>query len=504
MDGKTNGAVQTLEEEKLVATGNAGLDNILGGGLTPNRLYLLEGDPGAGKTTLALEFLLEGVKHGEQGLYVTLSETKNELIAMAKSHHWSLEKIHIFELMPSKEKLRPESQYTVFHPSEVELSETTKLILKQVEEINPARIVFDSLSELRLLAQNPLRFRRQILALKQFFVDRECTLLMLDDRTSDASSQLYSIAHGVIALERLSPQYGAERRRLEIKKMRGKPYRGGLHDFVIRSGGLDVFPRLVAAEHHKETPDELFQSGLKEIDALLGGGLDRGTSTLIMGPAGVGKSTICTQFAIAAAARGEHCAFYAFDENTNTLMKRSKGMGLPLQAMVDKGLINVEHVDPAEVSPGEFAARVRRAVEKDNARIVIIDSLNGYLNAMPTENFLTIQLHELLSYLAQMGVSTFIILAQHGLIGTSIQSAVDASYLADGVLLLRYFEASGRVRKAIAVLKKRSGGHEDTIREFRVTSKGIEVSEPLNEFRGILTGVPLMDRNGKEVENLLQ
>ncbi len=478
-------------EKTPVPTGIMGLDDVLTGGFTANRVYLIEGDPGSGKTTLAMQFLLDGVKQGERVLYVTLSETKDELLGVAASHGWSLDNVDICELIPSEQSLLPEAQTRMFHPSEVELSETTKLILAEVERVKPTRIVFDSLSEMRLLSQNALRYRRQVLALKQFFVGRQCTVLLLDDRTSETGDlQLQSIAHGVITLDQLAPEFGAERRRLRIIKLRGRRYRGGFHDFCIVRGGLEVFPRLVASEHHPEFEAGQLQSGIEALDALLGGGLDRGTSVLMVGPAGSGKSSLATQFAAAAAERGERSAIFAFDESTNTLRIRSKGMGMSLGEHLDSGHVRVQQVDPAELSPGEFAHHVRRAVEEQKAKIVIIDSLNGYMNAMPGEQFLTIQLHELLTYLGQLGVVTFLVVAQHGLLGNMMHSPVDASYLADTVLLLRYFEAAGRLRRAISVVKKRSGFHEATLRELRIDSDGIHIDEPLTNFHGVLTGTP--------------
>jgi circadian clock protein KaiC len=479
----------------LSATGIAGLDQILGGGLPPNRLYLIEGDPGAGKTTLALRYLLEGAKHGEAGLYVTLSETKEEIDAVAESHGWTLDPIHVVELVASEDTLTPDSQYTMYHPSETELGETTKRVLEEVERVKPRRVVFDSLSELRLLAQNPLRYRRQILALKQFFAGRKCTVLLLDDRSSDNESdlQVRSIAHGVLTLEQLSPEYGAERRRLRVVKLRGRKYKGGYHDFTIVTGGLDVFPRLVAADHQGGFTPERVRSGVSPLDELLGGGLDRGTSTLILGPAGSGKSSVAVQYAVAAAARGECAAIFTFDESIGTLVARTAALGVDLQSQIDAGRITVQQVDPAEMSPGEFVNAVRLHVEQRKCRIVVIDSLNGYINSMPEERFLTIQLHELLTYLGQKGVTTILVVAQHGLMGSAMQSPVDVSYLADSVILTRYFELKGRVKKAISVVKKRTGTHEETIRELRIGKGGIRVGEPLEHLRGVLTGVPSSD-----------
>ena len=479
-------------------TGIAGLDEVLHGGFARNRLYLIDGDPGAGKTTLALQYLQEGIRAGERGLYVTLSETREELAAVAESHGWSLDGFEIIELVASEKELEGDSQLTMYHPSEVELTETTRAVLEAVQRINPSRVVFDSLSELRLLAQSSLRYRRQILALKQFFTGRRCTVLLLDDRTGDdKDTQLQSIAHGVIALEQLAPEYGAERRRLRVLKFRGTAYRGGYHDFRIERGGLAVFPRLVAAEHSRPFDRVEIRSGVAALDQLLGGGPHRGTSTLLMGPAGSGKSTIAVRYAVAAAERGDHAVLFAFDESLATLEARTRALGIPLRQGEGPGQVCVTAIDPAEVAPGEFAALVRDAVERRHARVVVIDSLNGYMNAMPEERFLTIQLHELLTYLGRQGVTTFLVVAQHGLMGSSMDSPVDTSYLADSVVLLRYFETKGRVKKAVSVIKKRSGAHEETIRELRFDASGIHLSEPLTQFHGILTGVPVELGNGE-------
>lgn len=473
-------------------TGIAGLDDILGGGLLARRLYLLEGDPGAGKTTLSLQYLREGVKNGERCLYVTLSETEEELVAGAKSHGWSLDGIDIMEMVADESDLDGDSQITMFSPSEVELASTTKKVLEAVARVNPSRVVFDSLSEMRLLAQSSLRYRRQILALKNFFIGRKCTVLLLDDHTSDAADlKLQSIAHGVIALEQHAPLYGAARRRLRVIKLRGAAYRGGFHDFSIQEGGLVVHPRLVAAEHGETFPGGTIKSGVAELDALLGGGPERGTSTLLLGPAGCGKSTIAVQYAVAAAERGDHAIIFAFDESLRTLETRTEALGIRFKEGKLPGQVSLRQIDPAELSPGEFVGLVRQSVEQDNARVVVIDSLNGYLNAMPDEKFLVNQLHELLTYLGRRGVTTLMVAAQHGLVGSTMVSPIDTSYLADSVMLLRFFEYGGKVKKAISVVKKRSGPHEESIRELRFSKKGIELGEPLTKFRGILTGVPV-------------
>ncbi|TSD89458.1 AAA family ATPase [Mycobacterium sp. KBS0706] len=477
-------------ETARVSTGSAGLDDILGGGLDPDRMYLYEGRPGTGKTTIALQFLLDGISKGERVLFVSLSETKRELELVAQRHGWSLDGIDVFELVPAETTLDPAQQVTVFHPAEMELNETINLIFERVAHADPTRVVIDSLSELRLLAQNLLRYRRQVLALKHFFAKRRCTVILLDDLTSAQNDlQLHSISHGVVLLEQLAIDYGGERRRLRVVKMRGIPFRGGYHDFTIQSGGLRIFPRLVAAEHHADFTVEVAPSGNADLDALLGGGLERGTNALLIGAAGVGKSSLAITFAIAAAQRGEHSVIFAFDEGRGTAEARARTLGLPLDEALASGRVRFRQVDPAELSPGEFAVQVRDAVETDHAKLIVIDSLNGYLNAMPDERFLVLQMHELLTYLNQQGVLTLVVLAQHGLVGPP-ESPVDISYLSDAVIMVRYFEATGRVRRAISVVKKRTGNHEHTIREFRLTGAGIQIGPPLSEFRGILSGTP--------------
>ena len=473
------------------STGIEGLDQILNGGLLPNRLYLVEGMPGSGKTTLAFQFLMEGVRRGEPVLYVTLSESEEEIRDVAQAHGWSLDGIAIRELIPQENSLDPGEAYTVFHPSEVELSETTRRILKDVEDTKARRIVFDSLSELRLLSGGPLRYRRQILALKQYFSGRQCTVLLLDDLTSaDHDLQVQSIAHGALLLAHTNPAYGGTRRRLSITKFRGSDFRKGFHDYEIRRGGLEVYPRLIAAEHRQDSSRERLQSGIPQLDALLGGGLERGTSTLIQGAAGTGKSTIAAVFAAQAAARGEHALLLVFDESINTLFCRMRGLGVDLEKHVASGRMTIRQVDPAELSPGEMAHIIRQTVEKHHSRIVVVDSLNGYLNSMPDEKFLVVQMHELLMYLGQQGVATILIAAHQGLVGGHTTSPVDVSYLADGVVLLRYFESDGEVRQALSVVKMRGGAHERTIREFRMLNGQIHVGEPLRGFRGVLIGDP--------------
>jgi len=473
------------------STGVDGLDLILGGGLPRNRLYLVGGDPGVGKTTLALQFLRRGLQEGDGGLYITLSETDEELRAVAASHGWDLDGLSLVDLSAIEDRLLPEAQTTLLHPSEVELSQTTDLILAEVQRSNAHRVVFDSLSELRLLAQNELRYRRQLLVLKQFFAKRRCTVLMLDDRASESgNSQIESLAHGVINLGLMRPEFGNERRRMSIGKLRGGKFRGGYHDYIIETGGLHVFPRLVAAEHRSESPQQLVASGVTELDALLGGGMHRGTSNLLIGPAGSGKSTIAMQYAMASARRVELVAYYAFDENLGTLITRAKGIGFDIGTHLESGKLQLRQVDPAEMSPGEFTHQVCRAVDSDNARVVVIDSLNGYLQAMPEERFLTTQLHEVLTYLSQRGVLTIMVLAQHGLFGR-METSIDLTYLADTVVVVRFFEALGNVRKAISVVKKRSGKHETAIRELNIDQQGVRVGKTLAEFQGILSGTPL-------------
>jgi circadian clock protein KaiC len=481
--------LEISDDPPRISTGNKGLDGILGGGLDENRMYLYEGRPGTGKTTLALQFLLDGARRGERVLYISLSETVEELRLVAKRHGWSLDGVDVFELVTPETTLDPERELTVLHPAEVELSETTRLVFDRVEKLNATRVVFDSLSELRLLAQSALRYRRQVLALKHFFASRRCTVILLDDLTSTGDDlQLHSISHGVVLLEQLAIDYGAERRRLRIVKMRGIEFIGGYHDFVIRRGGLEVFPRLIAAGHRKSFVGEFAPSGNTELDQMLGGGLERGTNTLLLGAAGVGKSSLALTYAIAAAERGEHAVFFAFDEGRGTLESRGRMLGLPFDTF-NSGQLRFQQIDPAELSPGEFAAIVQRSVETDGARVVVIDSLNGYLNAMPEGRFLTLQMHELLTYLNQQGVLTIVVLAQHGLVGP-MNTPLDISYLSDAVLMLRYFEYRGMVRRALSVVKKRSGNHEHTIREFGLTPRGISVGPPLVNFRGIFSGTP--------------
>ncbi|OYD84826.1 ATPase domain-containing protein [Azospirillum brasilense] len=486
------------EPRRKARTGVAGLDDILAGGLTRDRVFLLEGSPGTGKTTVALQFLLDGAAAGETGLYITLSETEGELREAAAAHGWTLgDAITVFELVPPESLLDAAHQQSLLYSSDLELGETTRLLFEAIERTKPARIVLDSLSEIRLLAQDSLRYRRQILALKHYFARHSATVLLLDDLTTDTMDKtVHSIAHGVIRLEMLAPAYGAERRRLRVLKYRGQAYRGGYHDFTIAMGGLRVFPRLIAAEHRTGFTGERLASGIAELDTLLGGGMERGSSALILGPAGTGKSLLAVQFAVAAMARGERAAMFVFDEELGLLFARTKAMGLDLEALRDRGSLLIEQVDAAELAPGEFTHRVRALVDTQQIRTVVIDSLNGYLAAMPEEQLVVLHLHELLVYLNRRGATTFLTIAQHGLIG-DMQTPVDVTYLADTVVLLRYFEALGRVRRAISVIKKRAGTHEDTIREYRISEQGISLGPPLDEFQGVLRGVPVYVGQGE-------
>lgn len=482
---------QNSDTNRFLSTGVPGLDTILGGGLTSDRLFLIEGEPGTGKTTLALQFLYEGVRRGESVIYITLAETRVELNSVAASHGWSMDGIHVEDIIPDENILHPDQQFTIFHPSEIEMGMTTQRILDAIEKYKPSRVVLDSLSELQLLAESPLRYRRQVLALKQYLAGKGCTTLFLDDRTAlSGDLQVRSVAHGVITLELINQDYGSERRRVRIVKYRGIAFRGGSHDYKIITGGIVVYPRLIAAQSRVVEERNQLSSGLPELDALTGGGLDEGTSTLISGPPGTGKSSLCSQYAYAATQRGQKAAMFLFEEAANNLLLRSSGLGMDLRGALASGMLDIQQIDPAEMAPGEFMQKVTDA-EANGARVIVIDSLNGYLKAMPDERFLATHLHELLTYLGQRGVVTILVGVQAGIIGGTMSTSVDASYIADSVIMLRYFESRGKVRQAISVFKKRVGQHERTIRQFSMSSgQGIRVGEVLTNFHGILTGVP--------------
>ena len=490
---------QNSETTRFLSTGVAGLDTILSGGLTSDRLFLVEGEPGTGKTTLALQFLHEGVRRGESVIYITLAETRVELTAVAQSHGWSMDGIHVEDIIPNENILHPDHQFTIFHPSEIEMGMTTQRILDAIEKYKPTRVVLDSLSELQLLAESALRYRRQVLALKQYLSGKGCTTLFLDDRTAlSGDLQVRSVAHGVITLELINQDYGSERRRVRIVKYRGIAFRGGSHDYKIVTGGLCVYPRLIAAQTRVNATRGQLSSGIPALDALTGGGLDEGTSTLISGPPGTGKSSLCSQYVHAATQRGQKAAMFLFEEATNNLLLRCAGLGMDLQGALDNGTLLIQQIDPAEMSPGEFMQSVVDA-EAGGARVIVIDSLNGYLKAMPDERFLTTHMHELLTYLGQRGVVTMLVGVQPGVIGGPMSTSVDASYIADSVIMLRYFEARGKVRQAISVFKKRVGLHERSIRLFGMSAKGIVVGDVLTNFHGILTGVPTFDESQCDV-----
>lgn len=494
---------------ECIDIGVPGLDAILKGGLPRNRLYLVEGDPGTGKTTIGLQFLLRGAELGETCLYVTLSESRDEIESVARSHGWNLDSVVIHDLTTSGNSLHDDSHYTVFHPAEVELDETTRLVLSQIEALNPSRVVIDSLSEMRMLARDALRFRRQIGSLKQYFIGKRCTVMMLDDRTSDVSDrQLESIAHGVIRLSYNDVEYGRQRHNLRVVKMRGINFQSGNHDFNIEKGGVVVFPRISATGPGLQGPvTGEIATDIPNLELLMGG-LDYGTTTIFTGPAGIGKTSLALTYAYQAAKKGDRTAVYMFDETLGTLYKRMAALGMDLEPLVNSGLITLRFINLAELTPGELGHMVRVEVEENGAKLVLIDSLNGYLTATSQRQFITMQFHELIGYLNRKGVATILIVGQMGLIGP-MTTPIDMSYLADTVVLMRYFEADGSVRQAISVLKKRSGWHERTIREFRIAPGGIQVGDPLTQFQGVLTGIPkyhggndeLMVRWGDKVDD---
>ncbi|HWH22069.1 MAG TPA: ATPase domain-containing protein [Allosphingosinicella sp.] len=491
---------ELLNEGEPVSSGSPQLDYILKGGYAANRVHLIEGEPGAGKTTLGLQFLLEGAAKDERCLYITLSESKDELLHVARTHDWDLGRIEIFELVPPELSLDTDREQSIVYASDLELGETVQMVMDEVERIAPARIVFDSLSEIRLLAQGPLRFRRQVLALKHYFAKHNCTVLFLDDLTQNEDDlSLHSLAHGVVRLEQVTQNYGAERRRLRVFKMRGRAFRGGFHDFCIRKGGVAIFPRLVAAAYPEHGDEErMAASGVEQLDRLVGGGLDYGTTSLLIGPSGSGKSTLALKYLHAGLSAGERALVISFDETERVFMRRASGLGMDVTPFLQSGLLTLRQVDPAELSPGELAAAVRDEVD-GGARIVVLDSLSGYQHAMPEEQFMLLQMHELVTFLNQQGVLTFLILAQSGMVG-QMQSPVDITYLSDTVLLLRFFEARGEIKRALSVLKKRTGRHESTIRELKIDADGIRVGEKLEGFRGVLTGTPTYEGDGALLE----
>lgn len=495
------GEEELLGEGRPVSSGSPPLDYILSGGYASNRVHLLEGAPGSGKTTLGLQFLLEGKSKGESCLYITLSESRDELLHVASTHGWDLDGIEIFELVPPELSLDPEREQSIVYASDLELGETVKMVMDEVERVAPARVVFDSLSEIRLLAQAPLRFRRQVLALKHYFAQHHCTVLCLDDLTgAETDLSLHSLAHGVIRLEQVTQAYGAERRRLRVFKMRGRAFRGGFHDFTIRKGGLAIYPRLVASSHPDEgRAERLATSGIAPLDQLVGGGLDYGTTNLVVGPSGSGKSTLVLQFINAAMERGEKVLIISFDETERVFMRRATGLGVDVRRFRAEGLLKLRQIDPAELSPGELAATIREEVD-EGVCTVVVDSLSGYQHAMPEEQFMLLQMHELVTYLNQQGVLTFLILAQSGMVG-QMQSPIDLTYLSDTVLMLRFFEARGELMRALSVLKKRTGAHEGTIRQLVIDDKGVRVGSKLGAFRGILTGTPVYEGEAALIES---
>lgn len=475
----------------MLFTGIPGLDTILGGGLSEHRIYLIEGEPGSGKTTTGMQFLLEGARRGEAVLYITLAESKSELQSVAESHGWDISRVQVHEVLPPETILAADNHYTMFHPSEVELSDMLTLILSEVERIKPSRVVLDSLSELQLLADSPLRYRRQVLALKQFFAKRQCTVILLDDRTSSQSDlQVRSIAHGVIQLDHAVKDYGGDRRRLRVVKYRGQKFLGGMHDYVMVRGGLEVHPRLVASDTRTIGARNQLSSGLPKLDALLGGGLEEGTSTLVVGPPGTGKSSLAAQFVVAANRRAEKTAMFLFEESVNNLLHRTDGLAMDLRSSLDNGMLTIQQVDPAELTPGQFSAAIVAAVRR-GAKVVVLDSLNGYMHAVPDERFMSTYLHEILTFLGQHRVITLLVGVQQGMLGGSMSTAMDASYVADNVIMLRYFELQGEVHQAVSVFKKRGSAHERTIRAFSMSPEGIQVGKVLRDYRGILTGVPV-------------
>lgn len=478
--------------EAALPSGVPGLDEILHGGFAVGKTFVIKGGPGSGKTTLALQFLLEGIRNEEQCLYVGVGGAGDSICAVANSHGWFLDKryLTLHEIRISDELLAGPKK-RVFHPSEVDLADTFTRMIQAIEKIRPKRVVIDTLAELRLLTEDDLEYRRQFLALRKLLVTGEPTVLVTD-YVGETSSDLHldALAHGGIILDSLAHHLGPDRRRLRVQKYRARRFESGWHDFTIATGGMEVFPNIVASDHDREPARGIFPSGNDQLDALLGGGLNKGSSTAVIGPSGAGKSSLSTQFVIAGAERGSKGAIFVFDETETSFLERSEGLGFQLQPWIDKGLLSLRQMDVAAMSPGEFMQMLKKEVEHNNLSVIVIDSLNGYILSMPDESYLVIQLHELFSYLTKKGVTTFFTVAQHGLIGSQMERTPDVSYLADNVIMLRFFELQGQVRRALSIMKKRRGSHEATIREMRLGEHGITLTEPLSDMQGVLTGVP--------------
>jgi circadian clock protein KaiC len=473
-----------------LSTGIQGLDEILGGGLPPGQIYLVEGESGAGKTTLGLQFLLAGQRRGERTLWITLSETERQLRQTAQSHGWSLDGIEVCNPITADGVRHGEEKYSFFSPADVELEQIRQAIVAATERVRPSRVVFDPFSDVRHLAREVLHYRRQVLSLREFFNEHGCTVLLMQELTRGTAGDLQAeaLVHGYMTLHQDAPEYGGQRRRVRVHKMRAMRFRDGYHDFSIQTGGIEVYPRLLAPPHVDKHPEQAISSDVVELDSLLGGGMDRGSSLLIMGAAGVGKSTLATQYAVAGARRGEKAIVFIFDESVRSFRARAEKLGFPIAALLEDGTLTLLQVDTAEVSAGRFTNMVMQAVE-GGVRTVVIDSLTGFLNSMPEERFLVAYLHELLTTLGQRDVLTILTLAQHGLVG-EVAAPIDLSFLSDTVLLIRYFEAFGKIRRAISAVKKRAGAHENTVREMRIEAGGIHIGEPLTHFQGVLSGVP--------------
>ncbi|PRY06143.1 ATPase domain-containing protein [Paraburkholderia sp. BL25I1N1] len=471
----------------LVLTGIPELDFVLRGGLPKYRLHLIEGAPGTGKTTIALRFLIDGVRNQESCLYVTFSESTDELVSAARTHGWDVGGIDFFELVP--DEAQAAQQQTVLLPAEIELDKTVQRIIARIEATHPDRIVIDSVSELRLLAHDPFIYRRQLSSLKRFLQGRCITTILLDDLRFNDDGELQSLVHGVISLSSSERDYGAGRRRLRIAKMRGTNLMSGWHDYALVTGEVLVFPSLIANDHTSDVRGAPLRSGSPGLDEILGSGLDRGTTTMLIGPSGAGKSSLALSYALAGARNGEHAAYFSFDEAYEIFVRRGQSLGLDPQPALASGQLAWQRMNPSRISPGEFVWAVRREVEDKNARVVVIDSINSYLSTMPEERSLIAQLHELLTYLNRRGVVTLLLLAQQGVLG-DVENPVDLSFLSDTVLLLRFFEAAGQLRRAVTVIKRRTGAHDTAIHEFRLSGHGVEIGRPLRDLHGIFSGVP--------------